>query len=87
MYVIYNMDSKRLMSDKQYAYKAVALRHADKIEARYDCKCNAMPQVDYYKSYGNLTKKVTNLMSGVEIEIGINTPMSCDPSSETHWSM
>ena len=87
MYVIYNMNSKRIMSDKQYAYKAVALRHADKIEKRFGCYCSVMLEVDYYKSYGNLTKKVTNLMSGVEIEIGINTPMSCDPSSELHWSM
>ena len=32
-------------------------------------------------------KKVTNLMSGVEIEIPHDTPRSCDPSSELYWSM
>ena len=33
------------------------------------------------------TKKVTNLMSGKEIEIDVNTPACCDPSTETYWSM
>jgi hypothetical protein len=32
-------------------------------------------------------KRVTNLMSGVEIEIPHDTPRSCDPSSELYWSM
>ena len=32
-------------------------------------------------------KTVTNLMSGVEIEIPHDTPRSCDPSSELYWSM
>jgi len=33
------------------------------------------------------TKKVRNLMSGKEIEIAADTPLCCDPSSETYWSM
>jgi hypothetical protein len=33
------------------------------------------------------TKTVRNLMSGLEVEIGVNTPIYCDPSSETYWSM
>lgn len=32
-----------------------------------------------------VTKK--NLMSGKEFVIPINTPICCDPSSETYWSM
>ena len=28
-----------------------------------------------------------NLMTGVEFEQPINTPRSCDPSTETYWSM
>lgn len=34
-----------------------------------------------------VTKTVANLMSGKEIEIAIDTPIYCDPSSETYWSM
>jgi hypothetical protein len=33
------------------------------------------------------TKKVRNLMTGKEIEIPVDTPLCCDPSSETYWSM
>ena len=33
------------------------------------------------------TKKVKSLMTGEEIEIPVNTPRSCDPSTETYWSM
>lgn len=32
-------------------------------------------------------KKVRNLMSGKEIQIPVDTPLCCDPSSETYWSM
>lgn len=33
------------------------------------------------------TKIVTNLMSGRLCRIPVNTPLCCDPSSETYWSM
>jgi hypothetical protein len=32
-------------------------------------------------------KTVTSLMSGAEIAIPVGTPLACDPSSETYWSM
>lgn len=32
-------------------------------------------------------KRVINLMSGKEIEIPVDTPRSCDPSTELYWSM
>jgi hypothetical protein len=38
-------------------------------------------------TYQAPTKKVKNLMSGVEIEIPADTPRCCDPSSELYWSM
>jgi hypothetical protein len=33
------------------------------------------------------TKIVKNLLSGALVEIDIDTPLCCDPSSETYWSM
>ena len=33
------------------------------------------------------TKVVKNLMSGKPVTISVNTPRSCDPSSELYWSM
>jgi hypothetical protein len=41
-------------------------------------------QFEYY--YPVKMKKVKNLMSGIEIEIAEDTPLCCDPSSETYWS-
>lgn len=32
-------------------------------------------------------KTVTSLMSGKPVEIPADTPLCCDPSSETYWSM
>jgi len=32
-------------------------------------------------------RTVRNLMTGTDIEIPSNTPASCDPSTEIHWSM
>jgi len=32
-------------------------------------------------------KTVRNLISGKELEIAADTPLCCDPSSETYWSM
>lgn len=32
-------------------------------------------------------RRVRNLMSGTEVDISVNTPLCCDPSSETYWSM
>jgi hypothetical protein len=36
---------------------------------------------------GQQTKVVVNLMSQKLVRIPSDTPMCCDPSSETYWSM
>jgi len=33
------------------------------------------------------TETRTNLMSGTKFTQSVNTPLCCDPSSETYWSM
>lgn len=40
-----------------------------------------------YRKYVVKRIKVKNLISGAEVEIDSNTPLCCDPSSETYWSM
>ena len=40
-----------------------------------------------YRKYVVTTKKVVNLMTGKEVEIASDTPWSCNPASETYWSM
>jgi hypothetical protein len=39
------------------------------------------------KHYQPRTKTVKNLMTGQPVEIDVNTPRACDPSSELYWSM
>ncbi len=53
---------------------------------------NVMKITDTVLSGGTLaqsgvTKKVKNMMSGIEIEIPVGTPSYCDPSQESYWSM
>lgn len=38
---------------------------------------------EYFPTY----KTVVNLMTGSEVQIKTETPASCDPSTETYWSM
>lgn len=42
---------------------------------------------EYYREH--IEKKVvkTNMMTGVEYEESVNTPLHLSPSSETYWSM
>jgi hypothetical protein len=37
--------------------------------------------------YGRPCRATTNMMSGHKILVPLGTPLSCDPSSETYWSM
>lgn len=96
MFVIYHSDSGRLVSDRRYVYKKVALRAVAKLDEYYKSvtvgsdyvsDLAVMAADEYYRTLGNQTRIVRNLMSGKEVEININTPLSCDPSSETYWSM
>jgi hypothetical protein len=45
--------------------------------------------IDACYFYSDIEKKETvhNLMSGKPVVQGVNTPLCCDPSSETYWSM
>jgi hypothetical protein len=48
-------------------------------------KRDAVDEVDFLNTH--TTKTVKSLMSGKDVEIALNTPLCCDPSSETYWSM
>jgi hypothetical protein len=39
-----------------------------------------------YRNIKVPTKTVINLMTGLPVEIPVNTPLICDPSSESYWS-
>lgn len=47
----------------------------------YDINC-----VDTFRREEEM-KTVRNLMTGKEVQIPVDTPRACDPSSELYWSM
>lgn len=40
-----------------------------------------------YTTFIEKTETKRNLMTGTEFTQSVNTPMCCDPSTETYWSM
>lgn len=42
---------------------------------------------EYYERHVRKTVTRVNLMTGVEYEEKVGTPLSCSPASETYWSM
>jgi hypothetical protein len=49
--------------------------------------CYGIAEKEYY--FRHIERKVVrvNLMSGVEYEESVNTPLACSPASEAYWSM
>jgi len=100
-FVIYDTETKRIVGEYKNRTGAVnSLTASKKREERNNAKRTgpydkpttrtknwAVMSKDEYDQTVRCTKKVRNLMSGVEIEIDINTPAACDPSTETYWSM
>jgi len=86
---------------KPYAYRGVALKHAERIGKREISEWKekehgrgAMPEeicVVSEEQYGRLLagkgEWKTNLISGVKFWCEFDTPSCCDPSTETYHSM
>ena len=99
-YVVYHIDSTVKL--KTYTSEASAKRSTTCMNrnAKHTAAAGHYKDVDpetyapyaYADELNYLTnvvhmKKVTNLISGKEIEIPSNTPSCCDPSTELYWSM
>ncbi len=68
--------------DREQDAKSAVTRLAKKTTDKY-----VVITSDEWESRPVKMKKVRNLMTGKEIEIADDTPLCCDPSSETYWSM
>jgi hypothetical protein len=86
-YVVFN--SKSPHADKRYFKTASAAKRSVTCSNR-----NAgaavyayMHELLFAASYPVGTKTVKSLMTGKDVEISEDTPLCCDPSSETYWSM
>lgn len=68
--------------------------HAEGIHTAHDLWSDAQEQIDalpegaiYEIDIMNDVRVVKNLMTGGYVAIEADTPASCDPSTETYWSM
>lgn len=97
MYVVFDVDSTMEMrSYKQFHHAREYCRKLNEDENKdfppgarnfkwkrtYDVQ-----HVDFYNEYVVHWIQVKNLMSKQSVWIKSNTPLSCNPSSETYWSM
>lgn len=96
-FVIYDVNTKRLVGS-QHETKAGAkismaakLKKDAKMAARYGDRWRkaelTVTTLAEYNATIRTTKVVQSLMTGKDVTIDINTPLCCDPSSETYWSM
>lgn len=94
-WIIYHKDTTDLLCDKynrpnMYATPAAVIAgltrayNSGKIKSRKDWFI-----AEYSDFKANIEKQETkiNLMSGQPFTQSVNTPLCCDPSSETYWSM
>jgi hypothetical protein len=95
MYVVYNVNTKLIVKSYKTEHGANIGKTAKvKRDIRQACRISNMKVGEYavvskefYDANIRTTKVVRSFMTGTEIEIDINTPLCCDPSSETYWSM
>jgi hypothetical protein len=91
MYVVFEVNST--MEQKTYKRYSDAKALADKLnvhEQKYNPRSRleyVVYHVDFYNEYVVYWETKRNLRSGLEFQQRSNTPLSCDPSSETYHSM
>lgn len=92
-FVIYNIETTCILRKNWYD-EPYATERAAKAGLTRSVKAGKAVREQYAIAdtktfHETIEKKVTrvNLLSGKEFEIPINTPMCCDPSTETYWSM
>ena len=90
-YVIVAKGTGLIVTDgpiKNRAYKTFGAAHATRTRL-----CNksgwGIDELDIVdtKTYQPRTVTRKNLMSGIEYQEDVNTPLCCSPASETFWSM
>lgn len=86
----YLANHPKVKTNKELFETAAAARAAITREAnRGAINKDDFAVVDSFVFHTEIEKTVTvqNLMSGKDVVQAVNTPRSCDPSSELYWSM
>jgi hypothetical protein len=79
----------KMTYEKSYKSRYAAEKRAAKlnISGGRDAKIVVMSYEDYAAAVKGKGEWKKNLMSGKPVWVAHDTPISCDPSSETYWSM
>jgi hypothetical protein len=92
-YVVYNKETTKTIRAKAYGKEYYATEAAAKAfltrmtKMGYRKEDFAVAELGDFRENIEKYETVTNLMSGKPVRQSVNTPLSCDVSSETYWSM
>jgi hypothetical protein len=92
-YVVYNKETTKTIRAKAYGKEYYATEAAAKafltrmVKMGYRKEDFAVAEISDFRANIEKYETVTNLMSGKPVRQSVNTPLSCDVSSETYWSM
>ena len=92
-YVVYNKATTKTIRAKAYGKEYYATEAAAKafltrmVKMGYRKEDFAVAEIGDFRDNIEKYETVTNLMSGKQVRQSVNTPLSCDVSSETYWSM
>lgn len=84
-FVVYHVKSTEMI--KMFNLESAAKRSTTCMNRNAEHAAYAYTDEETYNTKIVVMRKVKSLMTGTEIEIPSNTPLCCDPSSETYWSM
>ena len=92
-YIVYNKETTKTIRAKAYGKEYYATEAAAKafltrmVKMGYRKEDFAIAEIGNFRANIEKYENVTNLMSGKQVRQSVNTPLSCDVSSETYWSM
>jgi hypothetical protein len=92
-YIVYNKETTKTIRAKAYGKDYYATEAAAKafltrmVKMGYRKEDFAVAEIGDFRTNIEKYETVTNLMSGKQVRQSVNTPLSCDVSSETYWSM
>jgi hypothetical protein len=90
-FVIYNDETTRLHHNPKrptsQSWATEAAAKGARTRAKLDPDVWLISPADHFFSHIELSERRRNLMSGKWITVRVNTSASCDPSTETYWSM
>ena len=92
-YVVYNKETTKTIRAKAYGKEYYATEAAAKafltrmVKMGYRKEDFAVAELGDFRTNIEKYETVTNLMLGKQVRQSVNTPLSCDVSSETYWSM